>query len=859
MHEIAELRSQEGGDRTYVPLEDISPYLMHAIVSAENASFFEDAGYSPFSIGAAFLQNFLNQEIQRGASTITQQVVDNLILADYVFEDAGDEKIAEIVVAAELSAAASKAEILEAYLNNIYFGNQQYGVQAAADFYFNKNASELNLAESALLAGLIPAPAQYDPVSSPQAAFNRMDEVVGRMIEVGCLRIPNQAEAFCVTQNLIDTEAAVQLAEVKIKTYLPEDVEFEYPHFTTFVQERLQQQFSQEEIFQRGFRVYTTLIPDMQATAENAIIESVDQLSLNAVQTGSAMVTDPRTGAIRAMVGSPDFYDETIDGQVNLALTYQQPGSAIKPVTYAAALGGVGSQGYYTPATILWDVPTTYPDGTLIRNFDGQYRGPVSVRSALAQSLNVPAIKAYAFVGDQAFRQTGESMGLRFQDEATFGLPTGLGATEVRLYDMMEAYGTIANNGTLQPLYAIERIEDFNGNPVEYERPQPAEGITAQVAYLLQDILSDDQARQPQFGANNTLGRGFGQDTVAAKTGTSNDARDLWTMGFTNRSVVGVWLGRVDNRETTGGLTGYSAAAPAWRRIMEDATQRFPPSAFQPVQGIVQNQYCTTTGTSTSPNVSCPGPVRAGLFIVDRPPPPAAEGFVQTAQIDSWTRDLYDQNICPNNPQSIRVANISDDTAINWLNNNQRGRSFAQQIGLDVPVQRAPTVVCGNGDIPILQAEINSPVAGGTITENMVNVQGFINAGQSFSSYDVQVAPTGSENFNIVAGPFRQLPTGNQLGEWNAQNTQNGQYTIRLAVNNTAGGFAYRTVNVNLQKPQPTATPTPTTQPTAPPISVPTQPPIEATPIPFEDGITSQGNPSGQLGVPDENVEDFNP
>ena len=839
---IAELRSQEedSGDRVYVPLSDVSPFAIHAIVSSENASFFQDAGYSPFGIGSAFVQNFLNQEIQRGASTITQQVVDNLILADFAFEDAGDEKIAEIVVAAELSDAVSKAEILEAYLNNIYFGNQQYGIQAAADFYFDKDAADLNAAESALLAGLIPAPAQFDPVSNPEAAFTRMKVVVDRMVDVGCLQIPNQAQAFCVTQDYIDNEVASQIALVEIDSYLPEDVEFEYPHFTIFVQERLQQQFSQDEIFQRGFRVYTTLVPDLQGTAMMAIESATQDLSLNAVQTGTAMVTDPRTGAIRAMVGSPDFYNEQIDGQVNLALTYQQPGSAIKPVTYAAALSGVPSQQgveeYYTPASILWDVPTTYSDGTLIRNFDGNYRGPVTVRDALAQSLNVPAVKAYNFVGEQEFRRTAQDMGIRFQDGAFFGLPTGLGATEVRLYDMMEAYGTLSNNGQLQPLYAIERIEDFNGNPVEYNRLQPSPALPAQTAYLITDILSDDVARQPQFGVNNTLGGGFNEDTVAAKTGTTNDGRDLWTMGYTDRAVVGVWLGRVDNRETTGGITGYTGAAPYWRVIVEDVLQRYPPSPFQLPSGVVQNQYCSVTGTGTSPNVVCPGNVRTGLFAVDKPPPPASEGYVQQTQIDTWTRDLYDQNICPDNPQTIRVADISDGTAINWLNNNQAGQNLAQRLGLNVPVRQAPEVVCGAGDASILQAAITNPTQNETVTQLSVPILGTINAGSSFSSYDIQVAPAGSTNFQIVDGPFQQLPVSGQLGVWDTQNFQNGSYTVRLAINGNNGGFAYRETTFNLQKPLPTATPTVPPQPTAPPIIVPTN--VITTPIPFEGPAT---------------------
>jgi hypothetical protein len=551
------------------------------------------------------------------------------------------------------------------------------------------------------------------------------------------------------------------------------------------------------------------------------------------------MVTDPRSGAIRAMVGSPDFNDEALAGQVNLALTYQQPGSAIKPVTYTAALQGVvteqGPQGYYTPATVLWDVPTTYPDGTLIQNFNSRYSGPVSMRDALQQSLNVPAVKAYAFVGDANFQATAQAMGLRFQENATFGLPTGVGATEVRLFDMMEAYGTLANNGALSPLYAIDRIEDFNGNPVEYERAQPAEGVPQTVAYLMQDILSDDAARQPQFGPNNNLGRGFPADTVAAKTGTSNGARDLWTMGFTRNAVVGVWLGTVDNRPTTGSTTGYLAASPVWRRVMDSIIQVSPPQPFQPPSGVVQDRYCSVTGTQVSQTIPCPGGIDTEIFIASQLPPPAEDGFVREVTIDTWTGQLYDPNLCPENNRTVLAANIGDPTAIAWLNTDPTGQQFAQSIGLPVPLLEAPTEVCGTGTT-ILQASISAPGDGVTVTEVQIPIEGFINAGNSFSSYNIQVASAASpENFQIVTDTFMQPPVSNQLGVWDATNVQNGQYIIRLAINSTSGGYAYRTKTITLQKPLPTATPTVPAIPTTPPLVMPTSPAGGATPLPFDD------------------------
>lgn len=846
-NEIARLRSPEGGDRVYVPIGDISPYMLHATVSVENERFFQDPGFDLIAISRAFLQNLTNQEVVTGASTITQQLARSIVLQDETFQDEGDRKLNEIIVASELSRTYTKEQILEAYLNNVYFGNLQYGVQAAAEFYFDKDARDINLAEAALLAGLIQAPAQFDPVSNPQAAFNRLDAVAARMAQVGCLNVPNNGgQPLCITPETLRGEAAVQISEVKIRPYLPEENEFEYPHFTIFVQERLQQQFTQDEIFRRGFRIYTTLNPTIQQTAETALETQIDVLAINRVRVGTIMVTDPRTGAIRAMVGSPDFNNEDINGQINYALTYQQPGSAVKPITYSAALSGIvtgqGAQGYYTPATILWDVPTNYPDGTAIQNFDGRYLGPVTVRNALQQSLNVPAVKAYAFVGQQNFIQQSQAMGIRFQDEASFTLATGLGATEVRPYDMMEAYGSIAAGGTLNPLFAIERIEDFNGNPVEYNRPEPSQAMSGAVAYLMQDILSDDQARIPQFGANNRLGAGFPADSVGVKTGTSNNASDLWTVGFTQSAVVGVWLGTVEqNQPTTGDLTGYLAASPAWRRVMDAVVAASPPQPFPVPNGVVEARYCSLTGTQIASNVPCPGEIRIERFVDGQLPPPATEGFVREVTIDTWTRQLYDQNLCPDDPAVIQAANIDDLAAVSWLNNNPNGQAFARSIGLPVPLVQAPEQTCGTGTT-ILQASITSPQPNATIMQSPLQVQGFINNVPNFEGYSLQVASANAPNNFQIISTSNQLPGAQQLGTWDVSGFQNGGYILRLAVTNTEGGFAYRDVPITLQLPDPTATPTPQPSPTppaiptSPPIVVPTSPGgIDPTPIPFDE------------------------
>ena len=425
---IAEINSQQGGARTDVPLNRISPFMIHAVVALENERYFVDPGWDWVAIGRAVAQNFSAGQIESGASTITQGIAEQLVLHQPTTTT--QLKLEELVIAAEISKQYTKEQILELYLNEIYFGNQSYGVEAASQFYFGHSANDLNLAESAMLAGMIAAPATYNPVRTGddtletynarrQQVFDRMDYVIGRMQEVGCLPIPGSpAGGFCVDANAV-RQSAIQKAQVVASTYKSRDVRYRYPHFVQFVQAQVERLFP-SQMFQRGFIIHTTLNPTIQDAAEQALDQQIAALTTTGVNTGSVMVTDPRTGAIRAMVGSPDFNNEAIDGQVNGALTWQQPGSSIKPVVYMGALEGLDRNGdgvldYMTPATILWDVPTTFQNPTYApTNFDSQFWGPLALRYALQNSRNVPSVKVYDFIGSAKFQDIAQRMGLSF-------------------------------------------------------------------------------------------------------------------------------------------------------------------------------------------------------------------------------------------------------------------------------------------------------------------------------------------------------------------------------------------------------------------------------------------------------------
>ncbi len=824
---IAELTSPQGGARDVVSLNQVAPEFIHAVVSIENERYFQDPGFDPIAIGRAFIQNVTSGSVESGASTITQQIARNLILQDTTVSP--DRKLQEIVVAAEIARKYDKNFILQLYLNEVFFGNQSYGVEAASQFYFHHSAADLSLPEAAMLAGLIQAPAKYDPVINRDQAFARMNQVLQQQAAVGCLQFsfaPYNQQPFCITQAMVSgPQFALDKAKVETSQYQPRTFQVKYPHFVNFIQQQIENDFGTSEMFRRGFEISTTLIPRVQDVAQTALQTQVKALATNGVNTGAVMVTDPTTGAIRAMVGSPNFNDDANAGQVNNAFTWQQPGSSIKPVEYIGALEGVdradGTHDYYTPATVLWDVPTSFtnPDYTPV-NYDRAFHGPVAVRFALANSYNIPAVKTLNFIGLDKFIDVANRVGLKFLPEnppQNAGLAAALGANEVRLYDMMQMYGTIANNGQRVPLYGITSIKDASGADVTLPaRATGAQAIQPQIAFLLQNILSDNDARTPAFGANTPLVVNGFQGRVAAKTGTSNDNVDLWTMGFSSNTVVGVWIGRVDNKPTNN--TSGLAAAPIWNAVMTSALQGTNPNPFNPPPGIMQQQICADTGTIYDQSVPCTT-IRTEYFLSNQPPPGANQGFVQTVGVDTWT-GLKANQFCTESVASQSFVNISDPSAIAWLN-SPSGASYAKSLGLTTPVQQIPQQEC-SPSTTLPQVIISSPSANQQVL-GTVQIVGTA-TGPNFARYQIEIAPvTAPTNFQIIAGPFQNQGT-NTLATWDSTSVANGGYIIRLAAFASDGGYRYNTVTVGVNNPPPT--------PTLAPIIMPTAP--NDTPIPFQ-------------------------
>ncbi|MDX1993863.1 MAG: transglycosylase domain-containing protein [bacterium] len=847
--EIATL-GRDGADRREIALTEISPYFLHAVISLEDPNFYDDPGWNLLATINAFTGNLTGGGGQQGSDTITQQVARNFVIQNADLTN--QQEINEIVVAGELTRRYSKNDILELFVNEVAFGNQIFGVEAAARFYFDKPARDLNLPEAALLASLIRAPAATNPVTTRDASFELMDVTLQRMAEVQCLRFLHDAPGvaadtpFCVTQAQVNSgSVAIEKARVETREYLPRDFNYEYPHFVQLVEAQLQEYFGADQLYRGGYTVVTTLDPDTQDAAQSALEDAMQRLGATGVNTGSIVVINPQNGAVLAMVGSPDFNNPDIGGQNNYSLTYRQPGPVIQPIVYATTLQGIDTNGngtrefgeYMTPATIIWDVPTTYDIGgqtfTPV-NFDRIYHGATALRAALQNNYNVAAIKALEFVGLDNFRALATAMGIRFRDDAVFGLTTAQGATEASLYDMTIAYATIANNGTRLRPFFISRIVDAQEAEVPLPaRPEPVQAVSPGVAFLLQDILRDDAARQPTHGLNSALNIPELNGRIAAQAGISEGARDLWTIGFTNNRVVGVWMGNNNGSPTTNDRN-LLAAAPVWNQVMRAALQEENVGQFNPPTNLVtQGAVCDLTGTLADNNCAAR---RNEWWLVSQPPPTTAQGLVSTIQVDAWTGLLVNPTVCPTDAIPVTVLNTTDEAAINWINTTNAGQQWARQVGLTLPVQRAPTGTCDGTNIP--SAVVSYPTGGITL-QNTVEITGIATA-PDFASYSVEFAPVNTNSFRLITNSNQpQTAPNSVLARWDTTAVTNGDYTLQLTMISQTGRRITRQETVRIANIPPTPTPAPPTPfPTQPPLIVPTNP------LPFEPLPPTSANPA---------------
>lgn len=548
--------------RTLIELADIPDYAVQSTIAIEDKNFYNHKGFSLWSIFRSAIVDLTSGK-SYGGSTITQQFVKNAILSN---EKSFSRKIKELVLSYELERKFTKDQILKLYFNEIPYGSTNYGIEAAAQSYFGKSAHDLTLDEAALLAAMPQAPTYYSPYGS------HTDDLVGRQHYVLSLMV----EQKYITQD----EADAAIATDTLEKIIPRRESILAPHFTIMVREYLTEKYGEAAVEQGGLKVITTLEPNLQRYAEDAVANHVEANLKNYNASNAALVSlNPHTGQILSMVGSKDYFDESIDGNVNVTLRPRQPGSSFKPIVYATAF----KRGF-TPDTIIFDLVTKFKTDNgdyEPHNYTDQEYGPVTMRKALAGSLNITAVKTLYLAGVTNVLDFADGLGYTtLGDRDRFGLSLVLGGGEVKLLEHANAFATFATNGLYHPTSFILSVEDRNGKKLEEWKESERRAIDEKVAEQVNSVLSDDGARAYIFGAGGRLtlpGR-----PVAAKTGTTNDYRDAWTMGFTPDLVTGVWVGNNDNSEMRRGADGSIVAAPIWNEYMRQATTGAPVVNFTP-------------------------------------------------------------------------------------------------------------------------------------------------------------------------------------------------------------------------------------------------------------------------------------
>ncbi|WP_374688538.1 transglycosylase domain-containing protein, partial [Promineifilum sp.] len=810
------------GKRTRVPLAQIPPHLVQATIAVEDDTFYENIGLDAPSLFAAVISNLRNPDARPvGGSTITQQLVRHVA---FDFEERGavsyNRKVKEIVLAWMMNRDFTKDEILEMYLNEIYYGNLAYGIEAAARTYFAKPAADLTLGEASLLAGLPQSPVDLDPLTNLEGAKERQWLVLNLMVSEG----------------FID-QAAAEAAYLEPLTFAPQEVSLEAPHFAVYVRQQLEEQYGAEVVANGGLRVTTTLDMEFQRLAERLARQHVSQIAPEHNLTNAALVAmKPGSGEILAMLGSVDYQNEAIDGHVNVTLSPQQPGSSIKPLTYALALSPVdGGDPRWTAADVLWDVPVDYEQVSgepyVPVNYDGAFHGPVRLRIALANSYNIPAVLLLQDVTVPRLLEFGRALGLSTWtgDSSQYGLSLTLGGGEVTPLELTAAYATLGNGGNKVTPVSILKVERTNGEVLfEYQPAEPQRVVDERVAYLISHILDDDAARRPAMGSPNPMELGF---PVAAKTGTTNDFRDNWTMGYTPGLAVGVWTGNSDNSEMVD-ISGLTGAAPLWGSYMEQVYSNSglvarlavngqqPPADFVRPAGISERPLCAlssaTIGStecvasgdelfldSTVPPTPMPTVDSPAAFLEKLDPavwralavplPPAPE----TAEVVLTPEQLEDQ------PPAQLFCHFPDATPLDVLPPQAAAQVFlapprnpeslkpAHEWAQGNNVAILPTASCteellalglGAGETAVWR--ITSPKEGDTISGNIpiVGTASFDPAVVEFYKIELGI-PSGSEIQWLTLGETHDTPVVNgQLEVLQAEALPPGPYFLRLIV-----------------------------------------------------------------------------
>lgn len=707
--------------RTAVPLANISPYIREATISIEDRTFYNNVGIRPLSIARAIWVNIMSGGYSQGASTITQQVVKNALLTQ---NKTMVRKIEEIILAVRLTQTYSKDDILNTYLNESPYGGTIYGVEEASETYFGLSAKNVDLAQAAYLAALPQAPTYYSPYGNHRSDLDaRKDLVLTQMKDAGYI-----------------TDDQYQQAKQEIVTFKPQgDTGIKAPHFVFYILEYLENTYGVDAVSSGGLRVVTTLDYDLQQKIEQIVSKDTpDMLKQFNASNAGAVVLDPKTGQILAMIGSKGYFDTSIDGQVNTATALRQPGSSFKPIVYAAAL-----QKGYTPDTVVFDVQTQFstacspsdiandvPPCYSPQNYDGSFKGPMTFRDALAQSENIPAIKVLYLVGIPTALQQAQTMGITsLGDPDQYGLTLVLGGGEVSLLEMAGAYGIFADDGIRNPTTGILQVQDGAENILESYQSKSSRVMDAQIARQISDMLSDNQARIPEFGVDSPLN--FASTSVAVKTGTTNDSRDAWVIGYSSSVVVATWAGNNDNTPMVKKIAAF-ILAPMWHEIMQTALNAYPAEDFpKPASEDTSSFPAVLTGNWNSH---------------------PSQGV---HDILYWVKKDDPQSGAPSNPWSDPQSAYWDFGVQSWLAHNPAAAQYIQPTYGGTTYIQEPTQTTQ-------PFTITSPT-NGTVLSSLSSFTIISSGDASEVRYSINGIPVGSSNKAPFAVTVTSLPRGSDI------------------------------------------------------------------------------------------------
>jgi penicillin-binding protein 1C len=798
---LMEVIDPRHGDRTLLPLEQIPEAFRNATIALEDKTFYSNIGIDPQGIVRAFILNLQGKGVQ-GGSSITVQLVKNILISEEErYEISYARKIKEAILAMEISRQYSKDQILEWYLNTNYYGNWAIGVEAASQVYFGKHAQELTLAECAMLAPIVQYPAM-NPIDNPDEAKKRQGIALERL----------QAEGY-----ITRTEAEAAFAEpLQIHSSMLKRYDLVAPHFAVYVRKQLEDRYGGELLYRGGLKVYTTVDLEIQNLAEAEARAHVTKLQQEGedARNAAVVVMRARTGEILAMVGSIDYWNEEIDGNVNVAVAPRQPGSSFKPFSYVTAF----HQGH-TAAQMVMDVHSCFDDYPnppyCPENYDREYLGPRTLRAALGQSRNIPAVKVLDMVGVGNVIRTAHAMGINTlnQDLDYYGLSLTLGGGEVWLLDLVYAYGVLANGGSMmgQPAkvarigyreldpVSILRVEDTKGEVLEeYKQPEArtvvlADGreLSAQEAYLLTSVLADNNARAPVFGSNSPLRL---SRPAAAKTGTTTDYKDVWTVGYTPQIVAGVWVGNNDNTPMEG-VSSSRGAAPIWHNVMEriyneghaqrilgEVIENFPRPP-----GLTAVEVCAVSGLL--PTQHCPNRVNA-LFIEGTQP----KEYCNVHHVERVNRQSGKLATACTPPELVeeRVYEIYPPEAANWV----RQKGIPQP-----PTERDEIYGCSpeGGEVVIIDPSLGGHIKG------VVGIRGNARSGD-FNFYRLEFGEgLNPSAWSQIGGDHHNQVDNDVLEYWDVRGLKDGLYTLQLTVVDHSQNFRRATSYVTVDNTPPEA------------------------------------------------------